>query len=195
MTEESLNGCSAEEAQSAEDFDFEEYAAFAQTELDALSVKREEALKELGEAAYEKFGAEQFPELAQRIGEIDSETERITVSVEKAKREDEERRAAEEARRAEEEAKLAARTCGHCGTANPEGTNFCMACGRRISAPEPAAKDTVCPNCGNVCAAGMKFCQECGTRLSTPQKLICPGCGAEHRQGMRFCGECGQKLN
>ena len=133
MTEESLNGCSAEEAQSAEDFDFEEYAAFAQTELDALSVKREEALKELGEAAYKKFGAEQFPELAQRIGEIDSETERITVSVEKAKREDEERRAAEEARRAEEEAKLAARTCGHCGTVNPEGTNFCMACGRRIS--------------------------------------------------------------
>ena len=162
---------------------------------DALSVNREEALKELGEAAYEKFGAEQFPELAQRIGEIDSETERITVSVEKAKREDEERRAAEEARRAEEEAKRAARTCGHCGTVNPEGTNFCMACGRRISAPEPAAKGTVCPNCGNVCAAGMKFCQECGTRLSTPQKLICPGCGAEHRQGMRFCGECGQKLN
>lgn len=190
-----MNGCPVEETHNAEDFDFEEYAAFAQTELDALSVKREEALKELGEAAYEKFGAEQFPELAQRIGEIDSETERITMSVEKAKREDEERRAAEEARRAEDEAKLAARTCGHCGTVNPEGTNFCMACGRRISAPEPAAKGTVCPNCGNVCAAGMKFCQECGTRLSTPQKLICPGCGAEYRQGMRFCGECGQKLN
>ena len=41
MTEESLNGCSAEEAQSAEDFDCEEYAAFAQTALHALSVQRE----------------------------------------------------------------------------------------------------------------------------------------------------------
>jgi class 3 adenylate cyclase/tetratricopeptide (TPR) repeat protein len=49
-------------------------------------------------------------------------------------------------------------TCPACGTDNPQGARFCMACG--------TALERRCPNCGAVAPAGARFCVECGTALT-----------------------------
>jgi len=52
-------------------------------------------------------------------------------------------------------------TCGECGTENPAGASFCMACGKPLS--------RACPACGTVAPAGAKFCGACGSALDSAE--------------------------
>src|ERR687893_284172 len=47
--------------------------------------------------------------------------------------------------------------CGSCGTENPAGASFCMACGARL--------ERRCPNCGAAAPPEARFCMSCGTQL------------------------------
>jgi class 3 adenylate cyclase/predicted ATPase len=48
-------------------------------------------------------------------------------------------------------------TCGSCGTENPAGAAFCMACGTRL--------ERRCPSCGTPAPPEARFCMSCGTQL------------------------------
>ncbi|HEV3376545.1 MAG TPA: adenylate/guanylate cyclase domain-containing protein [Thermoleophilaceae bacterium] len=48
-------------------------------------------------------------------------------------------------------------TCGSCGTENPAGAAFCMACGSRL--------DRRCPSCGASAPPEARFCMSCGAQL------------------------------
>src|SRR5215470_10388001 len=47
--------------------------------------------------------------------------------------------------------------CGHCGTDNPAGMNFCGQCGAPLG--------TACPSCGASNSSQQKFCGHCGASL------------------------------
>src|SRR5688572_9064829 len=47
--------------------------------------------------------------------------------------------------------------CGSCGTENPAGAAFCMACGARL--------ERRCPGCGAAAPPEARFCMSCGTQL------------------------------
>ena len=47
--------------------------------------------------------------------------------------------------------------CGSCGTENPAGASFCMACGARL--------ERRCPSCGVAAPPEARFCMSCGTQL------------------------------
>ncbi len=53
--------------------------------------------------------------------------------------------------------------CANCGTANAEGSRFCMGCGHELPA---AVLSMVCPNCGATNPEGSRFCMSCGHELS-----------------------------
>src|ERR687891_1446183 len=48
-------------------------------------------------------------------------------------------------------------SCGSCGTENPAGAAFCMACGARL--------ERRCANCGAAAPAEARFCMSCGAQL------------------------------
>jgi class 3 adenylate cyclase/tetratricopeptide (TPR) repeat protein len=48
-------------------------------------------------------------------------------------------------------------SCAACGTENPSGARFCMACGARL--------ERRCPNCGAPAPAEARFCMSCGDPL------------------------------
>ncbi|MCD1296077.1 hypothetical protein CUJ83_13825 [Methanocella sp. CWC-04] len=74
--------------------------------------------------------------------------------------------------------------CVKCGTAVPQGSKFCPACGTK---QEQAA----CPKCGAGVAPGAKFCANCGERLG---ESTCPKCNAKLAAGSKFCPECGSPV-
>src|SRR5712692_444631 len=49
-------------------------------------------------------------------------------------------------------------TCSQCQRENPEGANFCNACGAKL--------ESACPQCGHVNPPGSRFCNECGSPLT-----------------------------
>jgi hypothetical protein len=53
--------------------------------------------------------------------------------------------------------------CPNCGTANAEGSRFCMGCGHELPAPLLSLQ---CANCGTANAVGSQFCMSCGHELS-----------------------------
>jgi hypothetical protein len=61
--------------------------------------------------------------------------------------------------------------CPHCGTANQDGTKFCVECGQLLAASN--IDGMPCPQCGARNAPGTVFCDECGTRL-VPASSISP---------------------
>ena len=63
-------------------------------------------------------------------------------------------------------------TCAACGSENPSGARFCMACG--------TALQRTCPNCGEPAPAGAKFCMACGTALDAPAGV--PAASDERRR-------------
>src|SRR5918999_893463 len=48
-------------------------------------------------------------------------------------------------------------SCGSCGTENPAGAAFCMACGARL--------ERRCANCGTAAPPEARFCMSCGSQL------------------------------
>jgi class 3 adenylate cyclase/tetratricopeptide (TPR) repeat protein len=48
-------------------------------------------------------------------------------------------------------------SCGSCGTENPAGAAFCMACGARL--------ERRCPSCGTAAPPEARFCMSCGSQL------------------------------
>ena len=47
--------------------------------------------------------------------------------------------------------------CAACGTENPAGARFCMACGEAL--------ERRCRNCGTPAPGGARFCMNCGAAL------------------------------
>lgn len=52
--------------------------------------------------------------------------------------------------------------CPKCQFENPEGSKFCLECGRRI--------ELLCPHCDKALPIAAKFCNECGHDLREPRK-------------------------
>jgi Double zinc ribbon len=60
-------------------------------------------------------------------------------------------------------------SCPNCGTANSEGSNFCMSCGHGLS---KTLVLNLCRNCGTAYSEGSKYCMSCGHDLS--KTLVSP---------------------
>lgn len=52
--------------------------------------------------------------------------------------------------------------CPKCQFENPEGSKFCLECGRKI--------ELICPHCDKALLIAAKFCNECGHDLREPRK-------------------------
>ena len=48
--------------------------------------------------------------------------------------------------------------CPNCQFQNPEGSNFCLDCGKKL--------EQKCPQCENCRLTGAKFCNKCGQNLT-----------------------------
>ena len=67
--------------------------------------------------------------------------------------------------------------CAACGTENPAGARFCMACGEAL--------ERRCGNCGTPAPGGARFCMNCGAALDGT--LRSASCALRHhlRSGAR----------
>lgn len=87
--------------------------------------------------------------------------------------------------------------CKFCGAEVPDGSNFCVECGK------PVSQGNVCPHCGASVNDGDSFCQNCGKKIdgvqstfpveSTPER--CPHCGTPVSKDSVFCENCGKKID
>lgn len=50
--------------------------------------------------------------------------------------------------------------CIHCNTENPEGSVYCLHCGKRL------VSNRICPACKALCAENAVFCNFCGTQIA-----------------------------
>ena len=77
--------------------------------------------------------------------------------------------------------------CENCGNESPEGSKFCIKCGKEFKAPEPAA----CPHCGAEIAPGTLFCPSCGKSIAAPEGSVGGGftAGSTGGTGGGFTGE------
>lgn len=153
-----------------------------QGEVSDLKKQETDLYTEIGRMAVEKYGLEDFGEVADRMKLIQANMAAAEAKLKEAlSAKEEQERAAKEA--------AAGRTCPQCGHENPEGTKFCQECGSKLGV------QNTCPSCGAANPAGVKFCQECGARMAAaPAPAACPSCGMENPPGTRFCGGCGAKL-
>jgi ribosomal protein L40E len=68
--------------------------------------------------------------------------------------------------------------CRNCSANLPEGSEFCLKCGKPISPPAaeaalPAAAATLaCAKCGASLPEGAQFCVKCGKPVSSPAKAV-----------------------
>ncbi len=60
--------------------------------------------------------------------------------------------------------------CSECGVKNPEGSEFCVKCGTKLSSNESNQSGKSCPKCGLQNRPGAVFCASCGKNLSKPTK-------------------------
>jgi len=157
----------------------------ASKDIEGLEEKRDTIFTAFGKAAFEKYGAGDFPELAAQLDEnaalIEEARQRLAAAeadkaeAERLAREEEERRLRAEAERRQKEEELrqtqrellktAGVACPSCGTMNLEDSNFCSACGTRLPKTPAAPAAMFCPGCGTKADPGSRFCAECGTRL------------------------------
>ncbi len=153
-----------------------------QGEVSDLKKQETDLYTEIGRAAVEKYGLEEFGDIAAKMKLIQMN---LAAAEEKLK----EAQGLKEQKEQEEKAALAGRTCPQCGHENPEGVKFCQECGGKLGG-------TSCPACGAENPGGVKFCQECGAKLgaAAPAAAVCPSCGMENTPGTKFCGGCGTKL-
>jgi hypothetical protein len=57
--------------------------------------------------------------------------------------------------------------CDNCGNESPEGSKFCIKCGKELKAPGP--EQAQCPHCGAEIAPGTMFCPVCGKSIGAPE--------------------------
>ena len=154
-----------------------------QSEVSELKKQETGLYTEIGKAAVEKYGLEEFGEVSDRMKLIQANLAAAEAKLKEAQG------AKEEQEKAEKEA-LAGRTCTNCGHENPEGTKFCQQCGEKLG-----GQGAPCPSCGTMNPPGVKFCSSCGTKLeAAAAPATCQGCGLENPPGTKFCGGCGAKL-
>ena len=147
----------------------------AQSEVSELKQQETEIYVEIGKAAVEKYGLEDFGEAADRMKLIQANLVTMEAKLQEAQS------AKEQKEKTEKEA-LAGRTCPQCGYENPEGTKFCQECGSKLGVLKP-----ICSKCGAENLPGVKFCQECGAKMTTGEaSAACPSCGVENPPGTRF---------
>lgn len=58
--------------------------------------------------------------------------------------------------------------CENCGNESPEGSKFCIKCGKEFQASETAQ----CPHCGADIAPGTLFCPSCGKSIGAPEGSV-----------------------
>ncbi len=63
--------------------------------------------------------------------------------------------------------------CDNCGNESPEGSRFCIKCGREFGASGSGI--TICPHCGVQIAPGSLFCSACGKSIGAPQGEVNQG--------------------
>jgi len=56
--------------------------------------------------------------------------------------------------------------CENCGHENPEGSKFCMKCGKELGGSGP--RIAACPHCGAEVAPVALFCASCGKSIGAP---------------------------
>ncbi|MBO7399559.1 MAG: SPFH domain-containing protein [Clostridia bacterium] len=81
--------------------------------------------------------------------------------------------------------------CPVCG--KQASGNFCINCGTKKPAAQPAPETWTCPKCGK--PATGNFCTECGTKKPEAKPAeegwTCPNCGKLNKGN--FCTDCGEK--
>lgn len=88
--------------------------------------------------------------------------------------------------------------CRSCGNNNPEGSDFCNKCGKKLHvAPQPLRPTRrICPSCGASNPDYASFCLNCVKDLSEPKPTgpsrNCAWCGAVVGSTDRVCGRCGK---
>lgn len=139
----------------------------AQTEMKEFSEKEEKIYARLGRKVYETDGGENYPEIKAELDLLVANKQAAESRLQAAREEKAALERAEAEERARREAEEQAHSCPNCGAYNPEGTNFCQACGTRLAQPaQPAtAAKRFCPNCGTEVIAGHRFCSGCGTKM------------------------------
>ena len=55
--------------------------------------------------------------------------------------------------------------CENCGNESPEGSKFCIKCGKEFKSSGPAR----CPHCGAEIMEGSMFCPSCGRSMAAPE--------------------------
>ena len=55
--------------------------------------------------------------------------------------------------------------CDNCGNESPEGSKFCIKCGKEFKTSGPAQ----CPHCGADISEGTTFCPSCGRSVAAPE--------------------------
>jgi hypothetical protein len=60
--------------------------------------------------------------------------------------------------------------CENCGNESPEGSRFCIKCGKEFKGP--AQEAATCPHCGAEVAPGTLFCPACGKSIVAPAGKI-----------------------
>ena len=91
----------------------------------------------------------------------------------------------DEARRIEESRRAADKSLWKCSCGAENGGKFCSECG----SPKPAPRGVWKCSCGTENSG--KFCSECGAARPAAE-WVC-SCGATNPAGAKFCAECGRK--
>jgi ribosomal protein L40E len=125
----------------------------AQTEAGDLAKQEMELYVEIGKQAVQKYGMEEFGELADKMKLVQTNLAAAREKLNSAKGE-------QEAKEKAEKELQDSRTCPACGHENPEGVKFCQECGAKVG-----IKKNICPSCGMENPQGVKFCGGCGSRL------------------------------
>lgn len=116
--------------------------------------KQEEGLYAgIGRAACDKYGAEAFGDLSDRLKELEKRLERTCRDLDQA--------VAGFGGGDRKSRRTRGRICSCCGYENPGETDHCDECGARLIAWEKL----LCAECGSELSAGLPFCGQCGSRL------------------------------
>lgn len=90
------------------------------------------------------------------------------------------------------------KTCVSCGRENPEDSEYCNRCGRRLEETRPShvpSQAKICPYCGSLNPPYAEFCLNCAKDL--PQKnpvaasRYCAWCGGGVPEKAMICPRCG----